>query len=187
MSKLARLQVAIIAGSKSDVYEKDGTTLKEHMKALQDVLETAKVGWSLSIISAHRNPLALDKHCATCLRVGTSVFIGLAGMAAALPGAIAASINNARLVLGVALTSPESPDAMDALLSITRMPPGMSVNCSGIGTAGATAAAIAACQIVALSDPEVANGLGEYFKKKKRHPEYNVLGNVPVPVPQERE
>lgn len=75
------------------------------------------------------------------------VFVGVAGMAAALPGAITSHTGAVYPVIGVSLVS-EVLDGQDALYSIVRMPPGMPVAVPGIGKSGLKNATLLACQIV---------------------------------------
>ena len=140
-------KIIVILGSQSDREIVKGSKLPEFLDKV--------VGnqWELSIISAHRNSEILQKYCADKLEKGARVFIGVAGMAAALPGVISAHCMGQIPVLGVALASGECPDAMDALLSMVRMPPGVPVACCGIGKAGLLNAAIIACSIMEAISP----------------------------------
>lgn len=137
-------QVVIILGSKSDVkvVEESG---------MLDILNESGVDWELSVISAHRNPGELADYCRK-KEEEAFVFIGVAGMAAALPGNIAAYTQGKKLVIGVPLPSREMPDAMDALLSMVRMPSGRPVAVCGTGETGLCNSAILTCQIIALYD-----------------------------------
>lgn len=143
--------VAIIIGSKTDlpVVEESG---------MFEVLDQCGISWELSIISADRNPGVLSDYCAKASQEGVKVLIAGAGMAARLPGSIAANTKYMLPVIGVALPSEEFPDALDSLLSIVRTPSGCPVLFAGIGKAGLKNAAIAVVQIL-------ANGRGEESKK----------------------
>ena len=135
--------VAIIMGSKSD---------EDKMKPAIDYLQSIGVPFEVRIASAHRTPELLKQI------VGNptfGIFIAGAGMAAALPGCIAAL--TVRPVIGVPLSSKYGLE--DSLLSIIQMPPGIPVNSVGIDAA--KNAAIAACQILALNDPKLAKKLQE--------------------------
>ncbi|MCH7828576.1 AIR carboxylase family protein [Patescibacteria group bacterium] len=156
--------IIVILGSTSDEEAVRSSKMFE-------VLDEVGVSWTAAAISAHRNPEELRDYC---LSSGGKVFIGVAGMSAALPGAIAAIVKE-RPVIGVALAS-DVLDGMDALLSIVRMPPGVSVSCTGIGSAGLRNAAIQACQIIALGDKGVKSGLTVYLESNKREPVYNLEG-----------
>lgn len=99
-------------------------------------------------------PIGIQKNCLDQLEKET-IFIAVAGMAAALAGNIAAIVEGFVPVIGVPLPSSEFPDAMDGLLSMVRMPSGRPVAVCGVGSSGLRNAAIYACQIVALYDAEI--------------------------------
>lgn len=147
-------QIIVILGSKSD------RELVEQSGVLE-IFRWAEVTWEMSIVSAHRHPDQLLAYCRECVAKCAQVFIGVAGMAAALPGAISAAIEGRRPVLGVALAS-DVLGGLDALLSMVRMPRGVPVGACGIGTAGLLNAGMLACQIVALGNEDVADGLERY-------------------------
>jgi 5-(carboxyamino)imidazole ribonucleotide mutase len=153
MSQMMEVQVEVIAGSASD--EK---AIVE--SGMMKIFEAAGVKAALSFISAHRDDRLLREYLG---QSRATVFIGTAGMAAALPGAIAAAIGLGRraVVLGVALPSAEYPEANDALLSIARIPPGLAVASFAL-KAGLINAALCACQILALSDNDVREKLYAY-------------------------
>lgn len=153
-------QVEIIIGSKND------RTAVEESKML-DVLTECSVRWRLSVISAHRNSDALREFCANNWG-STNVFIGVAGMSAALPGAIAAELMGRRPVIGVPLPSEGFPDAADALSAMVRLPPGVVVLVTGIGKTGLYNAAIAAAQIVADKDSDVLHKFYPFLAKKRQ-------------------
>jgi 5-(carboxyamino)imidazole ribonucleotide mutase len=113
---MENIRVAVIAGSESDneVYEKVTTTL--------DVLE---IPYELKILSAHRNPTELQEYVKSATAL---VFIAVAGLSAALPGAIASQTT--KPVIGVPVSA--KLGGLDALLSIVQMPPGVPVACVGI-------------------------------------------------------
>jgi 5-(carboxyamino)imidazole ribonucleotide mutase len=127
------VEVAILAGSASDaaVVEKAAAVLKEH-----------GVSYDSRVISAHREPDALDGYIRTS---DCRVFIAIAGLSAALPGIIASKTT--RPVIGV----PVSGKLMgfDAVLSIVQMPKGVPVACVGIDNG--ENAAILAHRILSLS------------------------------------
>ncbi|MDO8424664.1 MAG: AIR carboxylase family protein [bacterium] len=136
------IQVAIVVGSESDL-----GLVKE--SGMLEVLSSCGVGWELSIISAHRNKKELSDYCQEAVKEKmVKVFIAAAGMAAALPGDIAAEIKFSLPVIGVPLPSAEFPNALDALLAITRVPGGCPVAMTGIGKAGLKNAALLAVQIL---------------------------------------
>lgn len=152
------IQVAIVAGSKSDLplIKKSG---------LLDILAEVGATFELSIISAHRNTEELEKFCK-----GTEaeVIIAAAGMAAALPGDIAARIRFDRPVIGVPLPSNEFPNALDSLLAIARMPPGCPVALPGIGEVGLRNAALLALQILGKKEEGIKKDLAEWIKNNTK-------------------
>ncbi len=137
-----RPDVLLILGSRGDA----ATVVSSGML---DVFEKNQIDLRVSIISAHRNDPELTDELNSTWGRNARVIIGIGGMALALPGAIAAKTNDERVVLGVALPSPERPDAHDATEAIIRLPEGTAVGFCGIGKPGLVNAAILACQIVA--------------------------------------
>jgi 5-(carboxyamino)imidazole ribonucleotide mutase len=136
--------VAVICGSRSDL---------PTLKGCLDVLDSYGIGWEASVISAHRQPEALQAYVRDAEGRGVRVFIGAAGLAAHLPGVLASL--TARPVIGVPLDGGALGGA-DALYSIVQMPPGVPVASVAIGSAGAKNAAHLAARILALDDPAVA-------------------------------
>ena len=130
--------VTIVMGSISDA--------KKILPAL-DYLEGIGVSYSVHIASAHRTPDLVKK---IVVESRAQVFIAAAGMAAALPGCIAAL--TIRPVIGLPLSSKHGHE--DAVLAMLQMPPGKPV--LTVGPDAAKNAAIAACQILALSNPDLA-------------------------------
>ena len=114
------------------------------------------------VLSAHRTPDALHDYVLDADARGVCVFVAAAGMAAALPGSIAAFTT--RPVIGIPV--PSAPlQGVDSLLSMVQMPPGVPVATVAIGSAGAKNAAVLAVQILAIGQPELA----ERLKKFKRN------------------
>lgn len=138
--------VGILMGSRSD-----WTT----MKNAADTLDRLGIPHEARVISAHRNPDRLDAYCATARERGLKVIIGGAGMAAALPGVIAAK--TPLPVLGVPMES--KVNGLDSLLSMAQMPAGVPVGTLAIGRAGAVNAALLAAAILALGDETIAGAL----------------------------
>jgi len=102
----------------------------------------------LVVLSAHRNPVEVAEWSASAQSRGLRVVIAAAGMAAALPGVVAA--HTELPVIGVPLTSSKSPlGGVDALLAIVQMPPGVPVACVSID--GAKNAAALAARMLAIS------------------------------------
>jgi phosphoribosylaminoimidazole carboxylase PurE protein len=139
--------VGIIIGSKSDL---------AFAEAAVKVLGDLDIGCELRILSAHRTPGPLEEYIAEAEAAGTKVFIAMAGMAAALPGVVAAKTTLP--VIGVPLPASELA-GQDALMSIVQMPPGIPVGTMAIGKAGARNAAWYAAAILGLVDPTVAQAV----------------------------
>ena len=132
MSKEVRVEVMI--GSESD---------RKKIQGCLDILSELGIPWALTIISWHRHSEQLDYYVTELIDSGVKFIIAAAGMAADLPGFLAAKIKGRGiLVIGVALSSANFPDAMDALLNIVRIPPGVPLVCAGIDEAGAKNAAL---------------------------------------------
>jgi len=128
--------VGIVMGSKSDmpVMEKAGKELEER-----------GIRYEIRVMSAHRDPEVVADYAQNARMRGLRVIIAGAGLAAALPGVVAAHTDLP--VIGVPLTSSTSiAGGLDALLAISQMPPGVPVACMGIN--GARNAAIMAAKIV---------------------------------------
>lgn len=134
--------VSIIMGSTSDL---------PILKKAADFLNQMEVPFEMNALSAHRTPLEVEEFARNAQKRGIKVIIAAAGMAAALPGVIAAMTPIP--VIGIPINSTLS--GMDALYSIVQMPPGISVATVGIN-AGMNAA-VMAVQILSLSDTELAN------------------------------
>ena len=113
-------------------------------------LEEMEVPFEMNALSAHRTPEAVEAFAHGAAARGVKVIIAAAGMAAALPGVIAAM--TPLPVIGLPIDS--TLDGRDALLSIVQMPPGVPVATVGIN-AGLNAA-ILAVRVLALSDPALA-------------------------------
>ena len=129
------------------------------LRKAADFLEQMQIPFEMNALSAHRTPAQVEQFARGARDRGIKVIIAAAGMAAALPGVIAAM--TPLPVVGVPINS--SLDGTDALLSIVQMPPGIPVATMGIN--GAMNAAILAVKIVALTDPEVAARLDSYRER----------------------
>lgn len=139
--------VSIIMGSTSDL---------PILKKTADFLNQMEVPFEMNALSAHRTPLEVEEFARGAQQRGIKVIIAAAGMAAALPGVIAAMTSVP--VIGIPINSTLS--GMDALYSIVQMPPGISVATVGIN-AGMNAA-VMAVQILALSDEALAVRYNRY-------------------------
>lgn len=128
------------------------------LKKTADFLEQMEVPFEMNALSAHRTPAEVEQFARTAQSRGLKVIIAAAGMAAALPGVIAAM--TPLPVIGIPVNS--TLEGRDALLSIVQMPPGISVATVGIN-AGMNAAVLAV-QMLALSEPELAERFDGYRK-----------------------
>ena len=135
-------------GSTSDL-----PVMEKAMKFLDDM----EVPFEVNALSAHRTLDAVEKFAKDAAGRGLKVIIAGAGMAAALPGVIAASTTLP--VIGVPIKG-SALDGMDAMLSIIQMPPGIPV--ATVGVNGAMNAAILAVEIMALADASLAEKMKNY-------------------------
>ena len=143
--------VRVILGSKSDL---------ERCQPIRDTLEQFGVEYDWHVSSAHRKPEQTALLAKNAAAEGIRVIIACAGMAAHLPGVVAS--HTTLPVIGVPLSATQL-DGMDALLSVAQMPPGVPVACVAIN--GAKNAALLAIQILATSDPALAEQL-KIFKRQ---------------------
>lgn len=134
--------VSIIMGSTSDL---------PILRKSADILEQLEIPFEMHALSAHRTPREVEKYASEAAGRGIKVIIAAAGMAAALPGVIAAL--TPLPVIGLPIASTLS--GVDALCSIVQMPPQIPVATVGIN-AGANAAVLAV-RILALGDKEIAS------------------------------
>jgi 5-(carboxyamino)imidazole ribonucleotide mutase len=117
--------VGIVVGSESD---------RPRMQGAMDELDARGIAHEFEVRSAHRQPDAVAEYGRTARERGLRVLIAGAGLAAALPGVLAAHTDLP--VIGVPLRSSLSVlDGLDALLSIVQMPPGVPVACVGVDNA----------------------------------------------------
>ena len=148
------IDVAIIMGSKSDW---------DIMSHSANILTQFNISHESKVISAHRTPELLDEYCSEAKQKGVKIFITGAGLAAALPGVVAAKTTLP--VIGVPLEA-SSLEGLDALLSIVQMPPGIPVGTMTIGKAGAINAALYAAAILALQDETIGEKIQSYRDEK---------------------
>lgn len=152
--------VSIIMGSTSDL-----PVMEKACKFLNEM----QIPFEVNALSAHRTPDAVESFAKGAANRGIRVIIAGAGMAAALPGVIAASTTLP--VIGVPIKG--MLDGLDAMLSIIQMPPGIPV--ATVGVNGSMNAAILAAEILALTDPQIVRkmtayktGLGAKIEKANR-------------------
>src|SRR5215471_18932250 len=131
--------VGILVGSESD---------RERMQPALDELDARGIAWEFEVRSAHRTPDAVAEYARSAADRGLRVLICGAGLAAALPGVVAA--HTTLPVIGVPLRSSMSIlDGLDALLAIVQMPPGVPV--ATVGVDNAKNAAALALRILAVA------------------------------------
>ncbi|RLF38131.1 MAG: 5-(carboxyamino)imidazole ribonucleotide mutase [Thermoplasmata archaeon] len=148
------MKVHIIMGSKSDKHVAD--------KAIE-ILEKFGVDYKVDIASAHRTP---DKVREIVTNSDADVFIGIAGLSASLPGAIASYTH--KPVIGVPVSGKLN---LDAILSIVQMPPGIPV--AAVGLDRGDNAALLAVEILALNSKDLLRKLEEYREEMRKE-----VGNV---------
>lgn len=135
-------QVSIIMGSTSDL-----PVMEETAK----ILNNLEIPFEMNALSAHRTPEEVEKFAKSAEANGIKVIIAAAGMAAHLPGVIAAMTPVP--VIGVPIKA--SLDGWDSILSILQMPPGIPV--ATVGLNAAKNAGLLAAQILSVGDPELRN------------------------------
>jgi len=143
------MKIQIIMGSKSDsaVAEK-----------AEKILKDFNVDYKIDVASAHRTPDYLKE---LVEKSNADIFIGIAGLAAALPGSIAA--HTTKPVIGVPVSGKVN---LDSILSIVQMPPGIPV--AAVGLDRGDNAALLAIEILSIKDKKLKNQINEYRKKMKK-------------------
>ena len=144
--------VSIIMGSTSDL---------PVMESAANILNELKIPFEMNALSAHRTPEKVEEFAGGASARGIKVIIAAAGMAAHLPGVIAAFTPIP--VIGVPIKS--AFDGLDSLLAIVQMPPGIPV--ATVAVNGAQNAAILAAQIIATGDAELAERVVKYKENLK--------------------
>ena len=145
---MADIRVGVIMGSASD---------EDIMRKGAAVLEELGLEYEMIVSSAHRNPERTATWASEAAGRGLKVIIAGAGLAAALPGVVAA--HTTLPVIGVPIAS-GALRGVDSLYSIVQMPPGIPV--ATVGIDNARNAAMLAAQIIALSDEAVAQAIEAY-------------------------
>jgi len=151
---MAEVRVGIIMGSDSDL-----AVMSEAAK----VLERFGIGYEMAVISAHRTPERAVEYASSARSRGLKAIIAGAGMAAHLPGVLAALTDLP--VIGVPLKS-KALEGVDALYAIVQMPPGVPVATVAIN--GAQNAGILAAQIIGAHDSAVAEKLRGFKADMKK-------------------
>ena len=145
-------RVSIIMGSTSDLVV---------MEAAAKMLDEFEIPFEINALSAHRTPEAVEIFAKGAKSRGIQVIIAAAGMAAHLPGVIAAMTTLP--VIGVPISA--SLNGWDSLLAIVQMPPGIPV--ATVAVNGAQNAGILAAQIIAIGDQQIADKLELYKENLK--------------------
>ena len=143
------MKIQIILGSESDMPTAEKT---------KKILDEFNVDYDIKIASAHRTP---DYLKSLVEKSDADVFIGIAGLSAALPGSIAA--HTTKPVIGVPVSGKVN---LDAILSIIQMPPGIPV--AAVGLDRGDNAALLAIEILALKDKKLVKKLEDYRKKMRK-------------------
>jgi len=146
-------KVSIIMGSTSDL---------DIMAKAANLLDEFKIPFEMNALSAHRTPMEVEKFAKGAKGRGIKVIIAGAGMAAHLPGVIAAMTTLP--VIGVPINA--SLSGFDSILSILQMPPGIPV--ATVAVNGAMNAAILAMQILAVNDDEIMTKMVEFKESLKQ-------------------
>jgi 5-(carboxyamino)imidazole ribonucleotide mutase len=143
------MKIHIIMGSKSDM------PIAEKAKKILDEFD---VDYEINVASAHRTPDVLKKLVQTS---DADVFIGIAGLAAALPGSIAA--HTVKPVIGVPVSGKIN---LDSILSIIQMPPGIPV--AAVGLDRGDNAALLAVAIISIKDGKLMKKLEDYRERMRK-------------------
>jgi len=146
-------KVSIIMGSTSDL---------PVMEKAAQVLNDFRIPFEMNALSAHRTPEEVEKFAKSAVLRGIKVIIAAAGMAAHLPGVIAAM--TPLPVIGVPIKA--SLEGLDSIFSILQMPPGIPV--ATVGVNAAQNAGILAVQIIASGDNELLNEVVKFKENLKK-------------------
>jgi 5-(carboxyamino)imidazole ribonucleotide mutase len=145
--------VSIIMGSTSDL---------PVMEKTAEILNAFRIPFEMNALSAHRTPEEVEKFAKGAAARGIKVIIAAAGMAAHLPGVIAAM--TPLPVIGVPIKA--SLEGLDSIFSILQMPPGIPV--ATVGVNGSQNAGILAAQIIATGNAEVMKEVIKYKESLKK-------------------
>ena len=144
--------IGIIMGSASDIPVVEKGT---------KVLDELGIPYEVAIASAHRTPRDVEGYAANAPKRGIKVIIAAAGLSAALPGVVAASTTLP--VIGIPVKG-GALDGLDALLSVTQMPPGVPVG--SVGLDASLNACLLAARIIALNEPVICENLISWTQKR---------------------
>jgi 5-(carboxyamino)imidazole ribonucleotide mutase len=145
--------VSIIMGSTSDL---------PVMEKAAEILNNFRIPFEMNALSAHRTPEEVERFAKNASGRGIKVIIAAAGMAAHLPGVIAAM--TPLPVIGVPIKA--SLEGIDSIFSILQMPPGIPV--ATVGVNAAQNAGILAAQIIATGDPQILREVVNYKESLKK-------------------
>lgn len=145
-------KVGIIMGSASDIPVVEKGT---------KVLDELGIPYEVAIASAHRTPRDVEGYAVNASKRGLQVIIAAAGLSAALPGVVAAATSLP--VIGIPVKG-GALDGLDALLSVTQMPPGVPVG--SVGLNASLNACLMAARIIAISDSEISGRLEAWTMKR---------------------
>jgi len=147
--------VAIVTGSKSDL-----PTLEPCVQTLTDL----GIEHEVHVMSAHRAPRKLQQFASSAADNGIEVIIGAAGMAAHLPGVIAAWTHLPVIGVPVSQSNDSAVSGLDSLLSIVQMPPGIPVGSMSVN--GAKNAALYAASILAIKHDSIRSALLDFRERQ---------------------
>lgn len=147
--------VEIITGSKSDLPALEPCT---------NMLAELGIDHEVHVMSAHRTPQKVQRFAVEAAEKGTEVIIAAAGMAAHLPGVVAAWTHLPVIGVPVAQAGGSAVSGLDSLLSIAQMPPGVPVGCMSVN--GSKNAALYAAAILALKHDSVREALLAFRAKQ---------------------
>ena len=150
----------IFIGSRSDL-----DAVKKSKMA--EPLDAVGLNYEVHVCSADRNPDELAQYVRDACEGGAELFIGIAGLAAVLPGALASASKMMVPVLGV----PLDEHGIDSCLY---KPPGVPVATMGVGAVGLRNAAIFACQVLSQGSPSLEEALRRYLDRSTKQPEFNL-------------
>ena len=132
------------------------------MEKTAEILNNFRIPFEMNALSAHRTPEEVEKFAKNAETRGIKVIIAAAGMAAHLPGVIAAM--TPLPVIGVPIKA--SLEGLDSIFSILQMPPGIPV--ATVGVNAAQNAGILAAQIIAISDKSIMAEVVKYKESLKK-------------------
>ena len=149
-------RVALLMGSKSDLPKLQNTI---------DILRKLEIPHTVRVMSAHRTPDIVKEFTESAVPNGIEVIIAAAGGAAHLAGVVAA--HTIIPVIGIPVQG-GALNGMDALLATVQMPAGIPVATVGVGSGGATNAALLAAQILGIADRDISARVAAYREERRQ-------------------